>query len=45
MNNKNNNAATNVFGNKTIIIREIIKVLIMTIMIIIVIIKINNSNL
>ena len=45
MNNKNNKTAANVFGNKTIIIREIIKMLIMTIMIIIVIIKINNSHL
>ena len=45
MNNKNNNAITNVSGNETTIIIEIIKLLIITIMTIIVKIIFSKSNL
>ena len=43
MNNKNSNTTTNMCGNKTIIIIEIIKILVKAIMIILVIILINNK--
>ena len=45
MNNKNNNAITNVCGNETTITTEIIKLLIITIMTIIAKIIFNKSNL
>ena len=43
MNNKNSNTTTNMCGNKTIIMIEIIKILVKAIMIILVIILINNK--
>ena len=45
MNDENNNTTINLCGNKTVTIKEIIKILLITIMIIMVIIIMDNINL